>query len=297
MAKFLFDNHFDVDGSGKLKPDEKPEALYTEENLAAARGEAQQIGFAAGKEEAMGEIENLAANTLQNIAAAIGNIGAQHEQAVLALKQEAAQMAMVIAGKLAPALLQKEPLYEIRSLIKECLELVPDEPRIVVRVDESLVDFLAEDIDQLAIRGGFQGSVVLLGEANITGADCRVEWADGGAERNVDALFQKIETAVSRYCANIADQVEQIEQAIQKDKSQAGDHDADQDMTAQSQSGEDLLIAASSIDDDPFPLPPGAENVGVVENPLPRLSRAAGYVPSPHDDAKDELAPTATIEP
>ena len=181
MAKFLFDNQFDVDSNGKIKPDDTPPALYTEADLAAARGEAQQIGLAAGKQEAMGEIENLAAHTLQNIAAGIGNIGAKHEQAVLALKQEAAQLAMVIAGKLAPALLQSQPLYEIRSLITECLELVPNEPRIVVRINESLVEYLAEDIDQLAVRGGFQGSVVLLGEADLTNADCRVEWADGGA--------------------------------------------------------------------------------------------------------------------
>ena len=297
MAKFLFDNQFDVDSDGRLRPDDTPEALYTEENLAAARGEAQRIGFAAGKLEAMGEIENVAANTLENIAAAIGDLGARHEQAVLALNQEAAQMAMVIAGKLAPALLQKQPLYEIRSLVTECLELVPNEPRIVVRIAESLVQFLAEDIDQLAVSGGFQGSVVLLGEADLDGADCRVEWADGGAERNVDALFQKIETAVSRYCANIADQIDQIEQDIQQGGSLAGHRDADRDMSARDQNGDDLPVTAAQIDEDPFPLPPGAEDIGIVENPLPPLARAASQIPPAHDDAEAAVAPTATTEP
>lgn len=297
MAKFLFDNQFDVDGNGKIKPDEAPAALYTEEDLAAARGEAQQIGFAAGKQEALGEIQNMAANTLQNIAMAIGNLGAQHEQAVLALKQEAAQMAMVIAGKLAPALLQSQPLDEIRSLITDCLDLIPDEPRIVVRINEALVESLAGEIDQLAARGGFQGSVVLLGEANMTDADCRVEWADGGAERNLEVLFQKIEIAVTRYCANLADQVSQIEQAIQNGGAPDGRQVADREMAAFDHGGELPPATVSQIDEDPFPLPPGAEDIGIVENPLPPLARAASQVPPSHDDAQAATAPTVTTEP
>lgn len=297
MTKFLFDNQFDVDADGNLKPDEAPAPLYTEEDLAAARGEAQQIGFAAGKQEASGEIENLAANTLQGIAAAVGDLGAQHEQAVLALKQEAAQMAMVIAGKLAPALLQRQPLDEIKGLIMECLELVPDEPRIVVRVQDSLLEMLSEDVDQLAVRCGFPGSVVLLGEPSFAGADCRVEWADGGAERNVEALFRKVETAVSRYVANLADQINQIEQVIQASQMAAGHQDAGLDGAAQDQGREDLVIATTQTDEDQFPLPPGAEDFGVVENPLPPLARAVNQAPPPLEDTEAPVAPIEITEP
>lgn len=297
MAKFLFDNQFDVDDNGNLKPDEKPKPLYTEEDLAAARSEAQQLGFAAGKQQALAEIENLAANTLQQISEAIGRIGAQHEKAILAVKQEAAQMAMVIAGKLAPAVLQRQPLDEIKSLITDCLELVQNEPRIVVRVNEALLEHLAEDIDQLAARSGFQGSVVLLGEADLIGSDCRVEWADGGAERNIEALFQKIETAVGRYCANITDQINQIEEAIQAGDGPDGHFDGSQDMAAPDQNGDSDAFTTTDLDDDAFPLPPGAENIGVVEDPLPPLARAANKVPPTLDASDAKLAPTVTTEP
>lgn len=297
MPNFLFDNQFDVDRNGHLKPDEKPEAVYTEEDLAAARGEAQRIGIAAGKQEALSSIENLAANTLQNIAAAVDNIGAQHEQAILAVKQEAAQMAMVIAGKLAPALLQRQPLDEIKSLIMECLEMVPNEPRIVVRVNETLLDLLADDVNQLSAGGAFQGKVVLLGEPQMTDANCRVEWADGGAERNMDVLFQKIESAVGRYCANISDQINQIEQTIQAGEAMAGQQDGDQDMAASDQLNENLVIAPQHVDEDPFPLPPGAEDFGIVENPLPPLARTANQFPPTHDVAEGATSPINATEP
>ncbi|MBT4691217.1 MAG: hypothetical protein HN834_03530 [Rhodospirillaceae bacterium] len=302
MTKFLFENNFDVDQDGNLKPDETPDAIYSEEDLAAARGEAQAIGFAAGKQEALGGIENLVANTLQNITAAVGNIGAQYEQAVLAVKAESAQMAMVIAGKLAPSLLERQPMDEIQGLILECLELLPTEPRIVVRVSEPILEQLSEEIDQLAIRAGFQGSVVLLAEDNMTGADCRVEWADGGAERNIEALFQKIDSAVGRYCANLNDQIKQIDEAEQAAAQASGLHDMDLDNSGPEHDQPRVEVLAPPEDENPFPLPPGTEDFGVVDDPLPPLARAASQVPPlPNNgNGTDEMpaqAPTITEEP
>ena len=293
MTKFLFDNSFEVDGEGNIKVEDKPEALYTEEDLAAARGEAQQIGFAAGQQEALGSIQNMAANTLQNIAATIANMGAQQEQAILGVKQDAAQMAMVIAGKLAPALLQSQPLDEVKSLIMECLELVKNEPRVVVRVNTALLELLAEDVDQLAARGGFQGTVVLLGEDDLVGADCRIEWTDGGAERNVEALFQKVDGAVTRYCANLTDQINQIEEAIQA----SGQHDESPEPVPQDAGEAEPIVTAQLDDEAPFPLPPGAENFGIVEDPLPPLARAASQPPPLPDDGDPHAPPTVMTEP
>ncbi|MBT4490664.1 MAG: hypothetical protein HOK30_18945 [Rhodospirillaceae bacterium] len=296
MTKFLFDNSFELDADGKVKEDDLPEVLYTEEDIAAARGEAQQIGFAAGKAETLGDIENRAANTLGNMAEALGNIGAQHSQAILLIKQEAAQMAMVIAGKLAPALLQQQPLDEVKGLIEECLKLVPEEPRIVVRVGEMLLDRLKDDVDQLALRGGFQGTVVLLGEPNLVGADCRVEWADGGAERSVEALLQKIETAVGRYCANLNDQFNQIQEAVEAGHDVPGQNNMAADPLDMEQQSDNTVVMAPPPDDDPFPLPPGTEDFGVVEDPLPPLARAASHVPPIPEHTQD--APiSVTTEP
>ncbi len=297
MAKFLFDKSFEVDANGKILEDDKPEVLYTEDDIAAARGEAQQIGFAAGKAEALTEIENRAANTLDNLAAALGNIGAQHEQAILAVKQDAARMAMVIAGKLAPTLLQQQPLDEIMGLVTECLALVPNEPRIVVRVSDALVDLLKEDVDQLAVRGGFEGSVVLLGEPSLNGADCRIEWADGGAERDVEVLFQKIEAAVGRYCANLNDQINRIEEQLQAAESGQDDMLSPEAVPDPNEALDRPVVMAPPPEDDPFPLPPGAEDFGVVENPLPPLARAGNPIPPVSDQPVEPMAPNATTEP
>jgi hypothetical protein len=192
--------------------------------------------------------------------------------------------------------LQRQPLDEVKGLITGCLDMVADEPRIVVRVSEALIDALAEDVDQLAARGGFQGTVVLLGEADLNGADCRVEWADGGAERDVEALLQKVDAAVGRYCANLTDQINQIEERIQAGDQIGGQQGQGPEAAELDQVAESPIVTAA-VDDDPFPLPPGAEDFGVVEDPLPPVARAASQVPPIPDNGELQMPPTTVTEP
>ena len=212
VSKFNFDRVFELDESGRARPSNEPKPQFTDEDLAAARGEGQQIGFEAGLQRARGEIQATATRTLETIAGRLAELDRQHQQAVLAITADASRLALAIAGKLAPELLARQPLPEVNALIAECLAHLPTEPRFVVRVAEPLVDELNEGLDQVVRQAGFSGKLVLLGEAGLSDADCRVEWADGGAERNFNALFQRIEEAVSRYCAALADEAERLDE-------------------------------------------------------------------------------------
>ena len=46
---------------------------------------------------------------------------------------------------------------------------------------------------------GFAGRLVVLGEPNIAAGDCRIEWADGGVNREAGAADRVIGEAVARY--------------------------------------------------------------------------------------------------
>ena len=58
-------------------------------------------------------------------------------------------------------------------------------------------------IAPLAASTGFPGKLVILGDESLAGSDCRVEWADGGAERDTARTWQEIEAAVALACARI----------------------------------------------------------------------------------------------
>ena len=76
-----------------------------------------------------------------------------------------------------------------------------DEPRIVVRVNDSLLDTLRERLDGIAAGAGFAGRLVLLADPALSPGDARIEGADGGVERTPGAVQAEISAAVDRYLA------------------------------------------------------------------------------------------------
>ena len=116
-----------------------------------------------------------------------------------AMYRDGVELACLIAGRLATALVADQPLAEVEALIHDCLEHLRGEPRIVVRIGEDSIDHLAARIGGLAERCGFPGKIVLLPDDGLAVGDCRVEWADGGAERNREVLATAVDTAIARY--------------------------------------------------------------------------------------------------
>ena len=63
------------------------------------------------------------------------------------------------------------------------------------------LDALQERLTQLSAASGFEGRVVLIGDDAMGESDCRVEWADGGVEREAGRIWRAIEEALARYIA------------------------------------------------------------------------------------------------
>ncbi len=93
----------------------------------------------------------------------------------------------------------REPLREIEALVLRCMDDMRDEPRLVVRVAEGVAKLLDERIDSLVAQSGFGGKVMLVPDDTLPATDCRVDWADGSAERNQAALEREVDQAVQRY--------------------------------------------------------------------------------------------------
>jgi flagellar assembly protein FliH len=104
----------------------------------------------------------------------------------------------LLLAKASPALAQKEPLAEIEAMIVTCLREAFEEPRIVVRVPQPLFDPIRGRLASLAHDGSFAGKFVLLVDDALGPADCRLEWADGGAERDTSRLARELDAALER---------------------------------------------------------------------------------------------------
>ncbi|HEU5019973.1 MAG TPA: FliH/SctL family protein [Pseudolabrys sp.] len=194
-AKYLFDEDF----GGGAKP--TITLVEYERRRADAESVAYRNGFAAGQAQAASE-------TAQHVATMLGVIadGMKRLDDALAgietrLEIEAVEVAVAVAAKLAPELIAREPLAEISALATECFRHLVSAPHVVVRVGPDIYEAAEEKLTQIAQARGFEGRLVVQADTRLAAGDCRIEWADGGVNRDQTAVRASIDEAVGRYIA------------------------------------------------------------------------------------------------
>jgi flagellar assembly protein FliH len=194
-AKFLFDVDFAA-GS------EREATIALAEHavkLAEAETAAHHRGYAEAQGDAGVEADRRIAATLERIAASLSEANNALRAIEARLECEAVEVAVAVARKLAPALLEREPFDEISALASSCFRELIAAPHIVVRVNDLAYAAAREKLDEIARTHGFEGRLVVLGEPGIGAGDCRIEWADGGVNRDAAAANAAIGEAVTRY--------------------------------------------------------------------------------------------------
>jgi flagellar assembly protein FliH len=198
-AKFMFDVDFASAGENEA------ERAKSQAALEAAIAEAEARGFRAGQAKALAdtEVELQRRNTaaLERIGATLATMASGLNAIERRLEAEAVEVAVAVAGKLAPALIAREPFAEISALAADCFSHLVGTPHVVVRVNDALYADARERIEEIARMSGFDGRLVVLAEPDIRPGDCRIEWADGGLTRDRGATEAAIGEAVGRYVA------------------------------------------------------------------------------------------------
>jgi flagellar assembly protein FliH len=194
-AKYMFDEDFATGSKPTIT------VVEAERRREDAEAQAHRKGFALGQAQARGEAE-------QRIAAALGVIGdglSRLDQSLggieARLETEAVEVAVAVAAKLAPQLIAREPFAEISALANECFHQLVTAPHIVIRVGNDIYDDAKDKLEEIARAKGFEGRLVVLADEAMAPGDCRIEWADGGVNRDSAATLSAIDDVVGRYVA------------------------------------------------------------------------------------------------
>jgi flagellar assembly protein FliH len=194
-AKYMFDEDFATGSKPTIT------VVEAERRREDAEAQAHRKGFALGQAQARGEAE-------QRIAAALGVIGdglSRLDQSLggieARLETEAVEVAVAVAAKLAPQLIAREPFAEISALANECFHQLVTAPHIVIRVANEIYDDAKDKLEEIARAKGFEGRLVVLADEAMAPGDCRIEWADGGVNRDSAATLSAIDDMVGRYVA------------------------------------------------------------------------------------------------
>lgn len=199
--RFLFETRFDA-GAGPA-PAPAPRKSFTAVELEAAKSAAHQAGLAAGRAAAQKEIALRLAAAVEALSAALARTMEDISARLDAHGRERVSAAAEMVRRLFPALAARHEFGEIEALLSECLARVADEPRIVLRLADPLVADFKPHLDELLARSSYAGKVILLGDPGLREGQARIEWADGGVERDAGAVWRDIDETLQRYFAGI----------------------------------------------------------------------------------------------
>jgi len=214
VQKFLFDVSFDTDDeearrqkakAAEVPPPPPPPTIITEELEQArskAHAEGRKAGLAAGlqqgRDEAEKQMQAALTDALVRLADGVEVLVADREDLNAARTGQPLAMAMAMVNKLLPSLIRSHGATELESFIATCLNEAIDEPRLAIKVSEGMVAALRPHIEAMAADRGFAGRLIILGDARLGPSDARIEWADGGAERNTEQLLADITAIAER---------------------------------------------------------------------------------------------------
>jgi len=197
-AKFLFDVDF---AAGNERPESAAAKAARELAVAEAEARGYRAGYAAAQNETRAEFERRMAAALEQIASGLAALANGLRSTEQRLEAAAVEVAVAVGTKLAAELVAREPFAEIAALATACFAQVIGAPHVVVRINDALYADAHERLEEIARLRGFDGRLVVLAEPEVALGDCRIEWADGGLNRDRAKTEAAIAEAVDAYVA------------------------------------------------------------------------------------------------
>jgi len=192
IRKFMFERSFDDLAAANAPVRDRRPVTYSWEQLEALKKEVHEAGFAAGKKAALEEQTQHIKITVGRISEAIGSLLEQAEANRKEQEPRLREAVLAIARKVLPDFSQRNGLQEIQAVVAGIIGEMTGEPRLVLRVSDAQFDAVNANLKDITEKQGYTGKVVLMADAQVKADDCRIEWADGGIEHNLAALWQNL---------------------------------------------------------------------------------------------------------
>lgn len=192
--KFLFDlRSFDTPDPAHIEP-----PTFSEEEVAKFKQESFESGKNRGMDEARRQQEETLIALMRTMTGLLERLLENETRREHEKNNAIIRLSLKIAQKLFPGLAKAHALEDIERTVQDVLEKRKEDPRLVITVHDSILDKLRSRMDEFAKTAGFQGKIILMGGDDFAPTDCRIEWADGGAEKNFEQIFTEIENTLSR---------------------------------------------------------------------------------------------------
>jgi flagellar assembly protein FliH len=198
-AKFTFDTEF-AGSEDRRAPaaQARQKQTLTIEELENVKAAARNEGESSSQARATEALERTIAALTISVRAALDISRAEIEQ----VRDDAARLAMAMAKKIAPAALAALPASDVEVALRQAMHQAIAEPRITLRAAPAVTAVLEPRLNDIAHEEGYEGRVLIAADPAMTGADCRIEWRGGGAERSEFDIENALSALISRHFSN-----------------------------------------------------------------------------------------------
>ncbi|MFV2092177.1 MAG: hypothetical protein ACC634_03750 [Hyphomicrobiales bacterium] len=170
----------------------EPAPSWDEAQVEQIRATAHAAGLREGEAAALEKIENMRVAALAAIEKQLSVVGGQMAGLGVGLEKAASSLAYAIARIVAQDALQTNALAVIEAILARCLGDISGAPRLVIEVHDSLVDAVTGRLEEMVEAAGFAGRARVTGGAAHP-ADCRLEWPEGGLERQMSRILDDLD--------------------------------------------------------------------------------------------------------
>ncbi|MBE6453025.1 MAG: hypothetical protein E7012_06015 [Alphaproteobacteria bacterium] len=171
---------------------------FSQEDIDAAVLAAEERGYIRGKDEAISENEQKKQEILLKIEESLKNLLAGQEENFNIAEKSAGDMAITAIEKILPTLERGIAKKEVEVFLKDNFEKFKIETNLSFEFHPDMVAEIAPVLSKLAAKHDFEGKIAVHKDVDLGVSDCRVEWKNGGAERKVSAIIDKVKNIIEQ---------------------------------------------------------------------------------------------------
>ncbi len=173
------------------------EHMYTESEFTEAVAKAEAEGYEKGKQEVAETELNRHNILLEGIKNQLMAIFAAVEEKAANQEASAISFAVDLVRKLLPTLEKDRAEAEVKNFLAQNFANFSSQESLSFSFNPEVISLVADSIGRLAEQNDFEGKIAVHKDNSLGPSDCRVEWKNGGVERNIRKSLDKVEQMIT----------------------------------------------------------------------------------------------------
>lgn len=177
----------------------EPEVMtYSEDELAEKVKMAEERGYEQGFKAAQTDSEQIIQGILIDINNKLLSLITDASAAHQTSEKQFMQILKTVVARMIPTMAEENAVEIINSFIATNFKNFNDEPKLSFYLSPEVIKEVQEKIVQLANHNDFEGKIALHKDTSLGISDCRIEWENGGVERNLGNMLEKVDNLIEQ---------------------------------------------------------------------------------------------------